>query len=310
MFRGGSTPQQPADKDQPPFAVAQSAESGASASRAAVPADDVLLSTRDDELSAVASETSRNTVTEPGLALDPATVYAKSRIAVATISTKDSEDFDVGQGSGFFIAAAQVGQLVPPRHLDAVKGDAKAPRHGYLLTNYHVIRAAASAKIRMEDSGVQLQGNSYDVVMEREDLDLALLSVSLWPPTKPGSFDGFDSFDWAAASKIPWWLSGLPTLEIADGEDPVVGTKVYAIGSPQGLNATLSEGIVSGHRAGSEPIPRLQFTAPVSPGSSGGPLLDSAGRVVGVVTALRRGGQNLNFAVPASEIRGFSQRAM
>src|SRR5262249_19291832 len=101
-------------------------------------------------------------------------------------------------------------------------------------------------------------------------------------------------------------LNGVvPTLGIAVGEDPVVGTKIYTIGSPQGLDATLSEGIVSGYRTRSESLPRLQFTAPVSPGSSGGPLLDATGRVAGVVTALRRGGQNLNFAVPASEIRDF-----
>ncbi|MHB8898070.1 MAG: trypsin-like peptidase domain-containing protein, partial [Thermoguttaceae bacterium] len=313
VFRGGSPPRQQADKDQPLLAAAQSAESGDSAPRAQplapqnseTPTHFDLAGAPDAGFSDVAGETSQNTVTEPGLILDPVTLYAKSRIAVATISTKDSEDFDVGQGSGFFITREQVGQLAP-RHFDTVERDAKAPRYGYFLTNYHVIRAAASAEILMEESGVQLHGWVGDVIMDREDLDLALLDVSLLPPTKPGVEDFFNSIDWAAAeSKIPWWLSGIPTLEIAEGADPPVGTKVYTIGSPQGLDATLSEGIVSGYRAGSEPLPRLQFTAPVSPGSSGGPLLDSTSRVVGVVTALRRGGQNLNFAVPASEIRGF-----
>ena len=67
----------------------------------------------------------------------------------------------------------------------------------------------------------------------------------------------------------------------------------------------MSEGIISGKREISKGILWLQTTAPVSPGSSGGPLLDSSGRVVSVVTAQRHGGQNLNFAAPASQILTF-----
>ncbi len=299
------TPLRHAEKAQPPTVAAEQAESRNAAPATDGTPNDVLLSARDDEVSVKASENSQSSVTESGTILDPAALYAKSRIAFATITTKDNEGFDTGQGSGFFIAVSQVDQFAPtPFHTGDRSGKAKAPRRGYLLTNYHVIRAAASAEIHVEDFGVKLRGSVSQVIMEREDLDLALLSVQFWPPSKPGEFEGMDSWDWAAAeSSIPWWLSGgAPTLEITEGENPAIGAKVYAIGSPQGLEATLSEGIVSGYRVGAE---RLQFTAPVSPGSSGGPLLDSTGQVVGVVTALHRGGQNLNFAVPASEVRDF-----
>jgi hypothetical protein len=79
------------------------------------------------------------------------------------------------------------------------------------------------------------------------------------------------------------------------------GQRVYAIGAPQGLDLTISEGIVSSLRD----VPGgtvIQTTAPVSRGSSGGGLFDAAGRLVGIVTFQHRYGQNLNFALPADWI--------
>jgi S1-C subfamily serine protease/tetratricopeptide (TPR) repeat protein len=300
-FRGGGSTHQ-AENDPQPSVVAQSAEFG---DTDLTTTSDGLPIANEGDSSVIESDTSPSPAYEARVIRDPRTLYENSRIAVATISTKDSQGYDSGQGSGFFINISQVDEYTPGPYFDATGGDDRFPRRGYLLTNYHVIRAAASAKVRVPDFGVQLDGDCSEVIMESEDLDLALLSVSLRPPIMPGIPFGIDSFDWAAASKIPWWRSGIPTLGIADREDPVVGTKVYAIGSPQGLEATFSEGIVSGYRSVSEGLPRLQFSAAVSPGSSGGPLLDETGQVVGVVTALHRGGQNLNFAVSASEVRDF-----
>lgn len=78
----------------------------------------------------------------------------------------------------------------------------------------------------------------------------------------------------------------------------VVGQKVYAIGNPRGLEGTFSEGIVSSVRPiGTDTL--LQITAPISPGSSGGPILNDSGEVIGIATASFSGGQNLNFAVPS-----------
>lgn len=87
---------------------------------------------------------------------------------------------------------------------------------------------------------------------------------------------------------------------------PSVGDDVYVAGNPEGLQGTFSRGIVSGLRR-DEGL--LQFDAPVSPGSSGGPVVDGRGRVVGVTAASVRQGQNLNFAVPAQYLPPLIARA-
>jgi len=79
-----------------------------------------------------------------------------------------------------------------------------------------------------------------------------------------------------------------------------VGDPVYAVGTPKGLELSLSNGIVSQLRSG--PSPLIQTTAAISPGSSGGGLFDGAGRLVGLTTLYIEGGQNLNFAMPVEEI--------
>ncbi len=79
---------------------------------------------------------------------------------------------------------------------------------------------------------------------------------------------------------------------------PVIGDQVFAFGNPEGLEGTFSSGIVSGIRdVGPDKI--IQLTAPISPGSSGGPVLNDRGEVLGIATATYSGGQNLNFAIPA-----------
>lgn len=142
------------------------------------------------------------------------------------------------------------------------------------VTNYHVVERAASITVRTAD------GHEYrDVPVEGKypERDLAVL-------------------------RLPYRLPG---LELAE-KLPAVGQEVVAIGSPLGLERTLSTGVVSGLNREVRDIPGLiQITAPVSPGSSGGPVLDAAGRVVGVATLASFGGaaQNLNFAVPAALVR-------
>jgi len=79
-----------------------------------------------------------------------------------------------------------------------------------------------------------------------------------------------------------------------------VGDPVYAVGAPQGLELSLSDGIVAQLRGG--PPPLIQTTAAISPGSSGGGLFDGEGRLVGLTTLYVEGGQNLNFAMPVEWI--------
>ena len=91
-------------------------------------------------------------------------------------------------------------------------------------------------------------------------------------------------------------------LPLGNSDAVQVGESVYAVGNPQGLEGTFSQGIVSSIReVGGDKL--LQITAPISPGSSGGPVLSGQGQVIGVSVATFRGGQNLNFAIPANYLK-------
>ncbi|UOO38171.1 trypsin-like peptidase domain-containing protein [Oscillospiraceae bacterium CM] len=145
-------------------------------------------------------------------------------------------------------------------------------RSGLALTNYHVIEGAASAKITTSD------GKTYDVkglCGYDEVADLALLQI-----------DG----------------SGFPYLAPAASDDLPVGTVVYTIGSPYGLMNTISKGIVSNANQEIDGASYIQFSAPISIGSGGGPVLNTSGQVVGVACLTVLNGQTLNFAVPIHQL--------
>jgi hypothetical protein len=96
--------------------------------------------------------------------------------------------------------------------------------------------------------------------------------------------------------------SGSQALSLGNSDAVQVGESVFAVGNPQGLEGTFSQGIVSSIReVGTDKL--LQITAPISPGSSGGPVLNIRGEVIGVSVATFRGGQNLNFAIPSSYLK-------
>jgi hypothetical protein len=85
------------------------------------------------------------------------------------------------------------------------------------------------------------------------------------------------------------------------GNAPAVGEKVIVLGAPEGLTNTVSDGIVSALRT-LDGQSLIQISAPISPGSSGGPVLNNRGEVIGVSVATYREGQNLNFAVPVTDL--------
>ena len=106
---------------------------------------------------------------------------------------------------------------------------------------------------------------------------------------------------------------GYSTLELGRAEQARVGDEVVVIGSPAGFSGTVSAGIISavrkngpdGDLAGVPPHAKswvLQVTAPVSPGSSGSPILDRDGRVIGMAVGIFTGGQALNFGVPVERM--------
>lgn len=146
-------------------------------------------------------------------------------------------------------------------------------RDGVIATNFHVIVDASNLKIELDD------GEIYDTVLvvsldERRDLVLL---------------------------KVP--MADARPLKIGDDRDLDIAEKVYAIGSPLGFKSTFTDGILSG-RTVTGGVSYLQVTAPISPGSSGGAILDKFGNVIGISTATIEGGQNLNFAIPARHIEG------
>lgn len=148
---------------------------------------------------------------------------------------------------------------------------------GLGATNFHVLAGASRAEVRLSDKRL------YDVVRiiaYDRDRDVVLFQLARYKE------DG--------SVIIP---SGMKTVSLGDPDRLRPGDRVVAIGSPEGFENTLSDGLVSGLRE-SEGLRWIQFSAPISPGSSGGPLFDATGHVVGLVTLQWREAQNLNFAVP------------
>lgn len=90
-------------------------------------------------------------------------------------------------------------------------------------------------------------------------------------------------------------------LRAANPNTPI-GTRVFALGNPAGLERTITEGLYTGTRSFAHGVTLLQFSAPVSPGSSGGPVVDASGLVVGITVSSLGSGQNLNFAVPVDTL--------
>lgn len=126
------------------------------------------------------------------------------------------------------------------------------------------------------------------------------LVIAIGPARIPAKVDSVDSKQDLAILDINIDLDASPL--ILQPQIPSVGEDVYTIGSPKGLEKTFSTGVVSGlrHLDGRDLI---QITTPISHGSSGGPVLNSKGEVIGLATAMLDEGQNLNFAVSAKALQ-------
>jgi formylglycine-generating enzyme required for sulfatase activity len=151
-------------------------------------------------------------------------------------------------------------------------------RSDVVVTNYHVIADATrgTAKIVGRDATYPIAG----VVAASEPLDLALVKVT---------------------------GANAPALPLGSDAEVAVGDDVYVAGNPRGLEGTFSQGIVSATRSTKERR-LLQITAAISPGSSGGPVLNAKGAVIGVAVASLRDSQNLNFAVAVGEVHRLLQQ--
>ncbi len=162
-------------------------------------------------------------------------------------------------------------------------------REGRVLTNFHVIRSASGAKITLANKKV------YDasLVGYDADKDIAVLQIEA-PPRE------------------------LVPIEIGESAKLRVGQSTYAIGNPFGLDHTLTTGVLSGlGREMKSPTGRtisncIQTEAAISPGNSGGPLLDSRGRLIGMNTSIYSpsgASAGVGFAIPVDTMKGHCERA-
>lgn len=159
--------------------------------------------------------------------------------------------------------------------------------NGYIMTNAHVVEGAQRIRVAlplpMSDTGGQVPLGKRRILEARllgqhKETDLALLKI--------------DDTD-------------LPTLPLASRERAHVGQLVFAIGSPEGLQNSLTMGVVSAiarQADPNKPLTYIQTDAPINPGNSGGPLVDMNGSVVGINTFILSqsgGSEGLGFAIPA-----------
>ena len=146
-------------------------------------------------------------------------------------------------------------------------------RSGQVATNLHVVKGASRgyAKLVGQKTKYDIEG----ITAVDAERDLVILKIS---------------------------VPGAKAISLGDSDTVQVGAPIYAVGNPRGLEGTFSQGIISSIRkVGTDKI--LQLTAPISPGSSGGPVLNNKGQVIGVSVATFRGGQNLNFAIPSNYLK-------
>jgi len=160
--------------------------------------------------------------------------------------------------------------------------------YGYIVTNAHVVADARQIDVSVIErgqSGEELKHHHY-----------------------PGTIVGVDRDTDLAVVKIE--ATGLPTLPFREDADGVKqGELVVALGSPMGLDNSLTVGFVSApvrHLSPDKPSFYIQTDTPINPGNSGGPLLDAEGRVVGINTMILTqsgGSEGIGFAIPSAVVR-------
>lgn len=227
------------------------------------------------------SSPATDTAIAPSERMSAERLYAACSPAVVTVTVANEAGKTIRSGSGFLVRGEELriaaGQIVSLHKSGQFLSQVEKKPHqvGYVVTCDHVLRGAVSVTLELSNG---THGKASDVIAASQEADLAVLSVYV-----------------ASAND-------LPTMQVSRARPPV-GATVYAIGSPGGdLTNSISAGIISGIRQVPNRGECLQITTPISPGSSGGPVLLSNGHVVGVATATRTSGQNLNFAVSILEL--------
>lgn len=178
--------------------------------------------------------------------------------------------------------------LTPPvgvrRNLHSLGSGLIVDPRGYIITNRHVVHRAQRIEVTLPGDANTYFGR---LIGEDSETDLALIKID--PHAIPG------------LAPRPF-----PTARLGDSSHLAVGDWVVAIGSPFGLDSTVTVGIVSALDRAMDPSQQfeafIQTDAPINPGNSGGPLVDLAGQVVGINTAIDTytdGSEGVGFALPS-----------
>jgi len=144
---------------------------------------------------------------------------------------------------------------------------------GYVLTNYHLLSVRNKIKIKHTNQLI----NDAEIVSIDMGKDLLVLRMS---------------------------STRLSVIKFANSKDLKIGQRIYTIGSPMGFENTISEGIISGFRKYGQDINLIQISASISPGSSGGAVVNSRGELIGISAYMVDEGQNINFAIPVNSAIG------
>jgi|DewCreStandDraft_4_1066084.scaffolds.fasta_scaffold00039_183 serine protease Do len=182
--------------------------------------------------------------------------------------------------------AAEVGEaVVQVRTPSGLGSGFILNEEGYLLTNFHVIEGETDLAVEVyHQRGGQLERRTYRrvrIVALNKFFDLALLKIE---------DEGAPRFR---------------AVQLGSSRLLAVGEPVFAVGSPLGLERTVTEGIVSTKTRELQGVLYLQTTAQINPGNSGGPLFDLRGLVVGVTNMKVTFGEGLGFAIPVERVREF-----
>jgi len=217
------------------------------------------------------------TASKKPAALTATQVFSKASSSVVVVKATDADGKILATGSGVVVAH----DLLPGKF--------------EVATNCHVVDTLGS-----DGRPFIVQGKNFGIshIIARDAVrDLCLLYGGLNQRDAEG--------DVVKSKSRSVYLPAPPIAKIAPLRSLEVGERVYAIGAPQGLELSLSEGLVSGLR-NEDGTTYIQTTAAISNGSSGGGLFDAQGRLVGITTMFLKDSQALNFAVPAELIASVS----
>jgi len=212
---------------------------------------------------------------------ESSTLFEQVNTKVSDLNLKQTEEFDelsrqiskVNVGDDFSqVVEDSIDSIVSISTDKKFGSGVIVDEDGYIITNEHVVRGISAAAVKTYDGKIH---RMYVVDSDR-DIDIAVIKI-----------DG----DYEA-------------LRFGNSENVQIGEKVIALGSPGGFDFTVTQGIVSAHRF-REGHNFIQTDVSIHPGSSGGPLLDSSGRIIGINTEKSADFEGIGFAIESNEIEDF-----